>query len=406
MNINGQEFILKFSLNNAYLVENVTLTFEQVGLSGLVKSFPSPAYFKFRVLNYNEGEHRLAGEIITYNAGYVSFPAIQQAVEEKLKLVRLVSFRDINTPSVFRMLSATKPTSLTPLHETLLYRPDTPAVIPPPGNFSATFHIPIKKVIFKNGEVIVSGKFDGYGKTVELSIKNKDIIEEYDAIKEYFGNVLNTKKIHVLARIEVSHNEVISQTASSLEIERINKQFIEVVKLEFLKNAKKNIKDNIDKSIFSVQEFLQTFGEEDFMAELFYKNENDLLEDLLKVSNTKHYRQLRFLSEKHCYRVMKLRIVSKPFSFIFLLEGALNYHLVWETLDTQEATYVWHIDKNFDILKKELEKVDGIITMIHTHGKNAYIQSAVDAYCRIFHDYLDSENGFSMWRKGLEETLT
>jgi hypothetical protein len=35
-----------------------------------------------------------------------------------------------------------------------------------------------------------------------------------------------------------------------------------------------------------------------------------------------------------------------PFSFVFLLSGAEQYHIVLETLDTEEAAYVWHIDKN------------------------------------------------------------
>jgi hypothetical protein len=37
---------------------------------------------------------------------------------------------------------------------------------------------------------------------------------------------------------------------------------------------------------------------------------------------------------------------------VFLLSGSYQYHLVWETLDTEEATYIWHIGKSIDELNK------------------------------------------------------
>ena len=50
-----------------------------------------------------------------------------------------------------------------------------------------------------------------------------------------------------------------------------------------------------------------------------------------------------------------MRFVLYPFSFVFLLEGEKKYHIVLETLDTREATYVWHLSKETPQFKTELD---------------------------------------------------
>ncbi|WP_341297267.1 hypothetical protein [Catalinimonas locisalis] len=78
------------------------------------------------------------------------------------------------------------------------------------------------------------------------------------------------------------------------------------------------------------------------------------MDELLQLQKVKHFLQLQYLSKRHDSSILKLRFVLDPFSFIFLLTGREQYHVVWETLDTEEATYLWHIDKNIDSLKQKL----------------------------------------------------
>lgn len=94
-----------------------------------------------------------------------------------------------------------------------------------------------------------------------------------------------------------------------------------------------------------MEEYFENFSDKKIGFDTFYENEKKFFNDLLNVTDTKHYKHLRFLSSKHFHKTMKLRFVHKPFSFIFLLEGNKNYHIVWEVLDTKEATYVSHIKK-------------------------------------------------------------
>jgi hypothetical protein len=99
---------------------------------------------------------------------------------------------------------------------------------------------------------------------------------------------------------------------------------------------------------------------------------------------------------------MKLRFVHSPFSFIFLIECDRNYHFVWETLDTEEATYIWHIDKNIQVLKTALQKIDHIINLIKAQGKTTYLNSTDDTFRRIYHDYTEVAHGFTKWKEELE----
>jgi hypothetical protein len=155
-----------------------------------------------------------------------------------------------------------------------------------------------------------------------------------------------------------------------------------------------------------MDEYFETFADEKIKSSIFYKNDKELFEDLLAISDTKHYKHLRFLSSKHSHEIMKLRFVHKPFSFIFLIEGGRDYHIVWETLDTEEATYVWHIDKDINELKKTLRKIEGIINTIKVQGKTVYISSTDDPFRRIYHDYSDIVDGFVKWKSDLESILT
>jgi len=63
--------------------------------------------------------------------------------------------------------------------------------------------------------------------------------------------------------------------------------------------------------------------------------------------------------------------VLEPFSFVFLLSGNNQYHLVWETLDTEEATYVWHIDKSLHELERGIKKINGVLGQIRLKGGNS-----------------------------------
>ena len=136
-----------------------------------------------------------------------------------------------------------------------------------------------------------------------------------------------------------------------------------------------------------------------------YDTGEKLLEDLLKHKTVIHYRQLRYLAEKHESDILKLRFVLNPFSFVFLLSGNEQYHLVMETLDTREATYIWHIEKDRQELRNQLNAIDKQLNIIRNDGRQAFLESQPQNFNRILHDYSEEQKGFVLWKDLLQESL-
>jgi len=154
-----------------------------------------------------------------------------------------------------------------------------------------------------------------------------------------------------------------------------------------------------------MEESFDALSNQSVKSNTFYQNADDLLSDLLKITQTKHYKNLRYLSSLHAHSIMKLRFVLKPLSFVFLVTGERYYYLVWETLDTAEATYIWRSERNKDALKACLYKVEDILNIIKVQGKIAYINTGDDSLKRIYHDYSDLKEGFIRWKGELDSCL-
>lgn len=405
-----QELKIIFRQDKAYLTKDRPLTLEQAGLPDIAKIFKEPAYWTIKVINHIENEKKIFCEITSYHVGETEFGSSQKLLANKLNELQIITFKSIDTNGLLKTLAGhagvVKPIKYSPVERTQIQPTDSVRQLHR-ITINETFNVPLKQVRFKLGGVSFDKKFKDYKKSLELTIPNFDIREEFDAVKNYFANVLKTKKIQVTVSIEIVDNEVTSIEANSPEIEKIDKQLIESVKFEFVKSTiKKKIDVEIDKTLFTMDEYFDTYADVKFKPEKFYANDKELFEYLLKIPNSKHYKHLRFLSSKHNHGIMKLRYVHKPFSFIFLIEGDRNYHIVWETLDTEEATYVWHITKDLNILKITLRKIEDIINVIKVQGKTAYLSSNDDPFRRIYHDYSDLVEGFVKWKGELESILT
>ena len=98
-----------------------------------------------------------------------------------------------------------------------------------------------------------------------------------------------------------------------------------------------------------------------------------MLDELLKYKKVKHYHQLRYLAQKHEGSVLKIRFVLLPFSYVFLLTGRQQHHVIWETLDTKEATYIWHVEKNKTTLRNALKLIDEKLGVIRTKIRADYL---------------------------------
>ena len=269
--------------------------------------------------------------------------------------------------------------------------------------------IPIDELDFRYGAIAfkynvpdMSALLSGGQTELEFEIENDDIRPEFDVLKPYFAKFLKSKNVKADIYAEFQDGKLISQVATCSDLERINREIIKSVKFRFIK---KTILENryLPDTNDNLLDLKQVQQEQN--GSTFYNSEEELLNDILNDKNVKHYRQLRYLASKHDGATLKLRFVLNPFSFVFLLTGTEQYHVVLETLDTEEATYIWHIDKNRQVLSQMLRAIDHDLNMIRNKGRQIFLNNQPENFSRLLHDYSDERKGFVVWKDMVEERL-
>lgn len=213
-----------------------------------------------------------------------------------------------------------------------------------------TIKTPIEELEFGYGVVSFNYFIGEMNTALEFEIENLEVRPEFDVLKPYFSKTLKSKNISVDIYAEFEYGKLVSQLANSPDIEKINKEVVESVKFQF-------ITKNVLGKLATTKENLLTINE--LENQKLYIDGATLLEDILKTKNFKHSQNIRYLADKHQSNLMKIRFVLSPFSFVFLLSGEHQYHIILETLDTDEATYLWHTDKS---KQKLIDKVKEINT--------------------------------------------
>lgn len=393
---------LLFKDDLAFLTRGVALNFKQVDVPPDSK-FPTPAFWTIEVINYNAVERKLFVKVLDYQVGETEFPARQIELSDVLMEIEKVTFKSIDTGGWLNTTKGGGPRKFTPPKPETVHRTEASPGVPIKRVYEDPFSIAIKDVTFLEGKVAFEKKIQPLGKLVKFEIHNEEIIEQYDAIKNYFENVLGTKRIQVVPVISTTDGEIDSVTATSQEINKITRDFIEEVKIEMLRVAgKKEVSG--ENQLFTMEEYLETFVDENIQQ--VFKDENDFLETVLKKPGTKHHPHLRWLSSKHRHGLEKLRLVHKPFSYIFLLDSTDNFYIIWETLDTEEATYIWKFKKDTMTTDQILGEINKAINLITKEGRNEYRQRLETNFGRVFHDYFDPQRGFKIWKEQIEQIIS
>jgi superfamily II DNA or RNA helicase len=261
--------------------------------------------------------------------------------------------------------------------------------------------VPIDKLDFGYGVITFNYSLTKVNKEFEFEIENNFIRPEFDVLKPFFAKVLKSKQVEIQIFAEFENKILVSQSASSSDLESINREIIDGVKFKFVEKTllKKQFITGHDKNILNINEL-----QEGQNGKLLFNSEEDLLNDLLKNKNVKHYSQMRYLASKHDNKTIKLRFVLNPFSFVFLITGREQYHIVLETLDTEEATYIWHFEK-YQRLPIILQSVDKDLSNIKNKGRQYFLENHPVNFSKLIHDYSEERKGFIIWRDLLEEKL-
>ncbi|QKJ33086.1 DEAD/DEAH box helicase family protein [Mucilaginibacter mali] len=268
------------------------------------------------------------------------------------------------------------------------------------GQINKKIEVTIEQLEFRFGSITFKHVIaDFNNKEVEFEIENLNIRPEFTVLKPYFIRFLKSTTVLVSIRATFQYNRLVFKSATSNDLDKINHEVIESVKFRFLNKE-------IIKGALAGEENLLNVGQvQGGNEQLVYTNEDDLLENILTFKQYKHHRHLRYLSQKHERSILKLRFVLEPFSFMFLLSGNNQYHLVWETLDTEEATYIWHIEKSIYELERGVKRIDSLLGQIRTKGRQQYLETNPEHFSRIVHNYSDDNKGLIIWKDLLEEKL-
>ena len=233
---------------------------------------------------------------------------------------------------------------------------------------------------------------------LEFEIENLEVRPEFEVLKPYFAKTLGVSKVSINIYAEFEDEKLVSQLATSADIQKINRELIESVRFTFVAKHIIGNKALHSKSLPDNQ--LQSVD-----ANSLYKSSEELLEDILKQGKYKHQKQLHYLANRHDRSLLKVRFVLSPFSFVFLLSGENGFHIILETLDTEEATYVWHFPKDPQLLKSKLNEIDEHLGIIRNKGRQVFLTNQPQNFSRIIHDYSDMKKGFIMWKFLLEERI-
>ncbi|WP_292008636.1 DEAD/DEAH box helicase [Chryseobacterium sp.] len=148
---------------------------------------------------------------------------------------------------------------------------------------------------------------------LDFEIENEEFRPEFEVLKSYFIKVLKSKYVKIDIYAEIENGVILSQLATSSDLENINKEIVESVKFQFLN------KNFISQIPTSKQNILTT--DELPKNQNIYTDVESILENLLNGKQYKHSNHIQYLVDKHERHVMKLRFVLQPFSFVFLIAG-------------------------------------------------------------------------------------
>ena len=259
--------------------------------------------------------------------------------------------------------------------------------------------IPVEQLEFRFGSIVFKHSIPELKTELEFEIENLEVRPEFEVLKPYFAKALKSKNVKIDIHAEFENNKLVSQLATSSDVEKINREVIEGVRFTFLS---KNI---IGRPLLQNENLLDINQIQGEKNNSLYNSGEELLEDILKKENFKHHKHLQFLSQRHDRSTLKIRFVLSPFSFVFLLTGEEQFHIVLETLDTEEATYLWHFPKDKSTLKIKLKEIDEQLNVIRNKGRQAFLETQPTNFSRILHDYSDNKKGFIIWKDLLNEKL-
>lgn len=276
-----------------------------------------------------------------------------------------------------------------------------------------TLKMPFVEASFKLGYVSFFKRFKELDDTVYFKIPNDFVRPEFDHIKNYFEKALKRKTFDADIEVVVRNGQVVETKARSPEIDKIDENLIQTVKISRTLACVRAVQPQVDQSLFTEENLFDQLTDDE-MGNIFEQDEQDILEILMNSEGIRNRKQLAYLAGKKQKSDQKIRFTMQPdFGFLFLIEGENMNHFCWELLHSN-ATYLWSIDKNDEAIELQYRRIEDSINNIRasnrTSYKRAYRENHLDEdllFSVIKHESINSDfkDGFVLWKHKLNEKL-
>ena len=239
--------------------------------------------------------------------------------------------------------------------------------------FAEEFAIDFNDSVFMLGYVRFSKYIKKLNQSLDFKITNENILSEFDNIKYWFSKKLKTKKFRVEATFTLIDNRLAEFSATSKDIDAIDQNLIEGVKVQRTLEITKSIRpQEMDKALFTSDDLYSLDNTNDLEGNVFRQTEKDILDILIERCNVRNKRELTYLSGSKQSLNYRIRFTNHPnFGFIFLAEGELNNHFIWELLNSH-ATYIWTIEKGNKEIESQYKRIEVTINTILDCGREKY----------------------------------
>lgn len=235
------------------------------------------------------------------------------------------------------------------------------------------FFVDFNDTTFMLGYVRFSKHIKKLNQTLDFKIVNENILTEFDNIKYWFAKKLKTKRFKVKAIFTLIDSQLKEFSATSKEIDNIDQNLIEGVKVQRTLEITKSIRpQEIDKALFTSDDLYSLDNTNDLEGNVFKQTEKGILDMLIEKCNVRNKRELTYLSGSKQSLNYRIRFTNHPnFGFIFIAEGEMNNHFIWELLNSH-ATYIWTIEKGKKEIELQYKRIEFTINTILDCGRDKY----------------------------------
>src|SRR5690606_21592094 len=148
--------------------------------------------------------------------------------------------------------------------------------------FEKEIKIPVSELEFHYGSIAFKYTIPEMKQELEFEIENLEMRPEFEVLKPYFAKALGASKVSINIYAEFEDEKLVSQLATSADIEKINRELIESVRFTFV------AKHMISKKAFPSRSLPDINHLQNEEANSLYESGEELLEDILKQGKYKH----------------------------------------------------------------------------------------------------------------------